>query len=320
MEYMVSIICTAYNHERYIRQAIESFLAQKTNFKFEVLINDDASTDRTADIIREYEKRYPEIIFPVYQEKNLYSQGIKITPILLERARGKYIAVCEGDDFWLYPYKLQKQVDFLEAHSDYSLCVHAGATANEKGEILQFDKISMGSEDHTVTMEELLAHRGFPTNAIVYPRAVRTDLEIPFQGNCVNGDYAQMFYLGSKGKVYYFAGKWSAYRVTSVGSITDKYRQNVEKYKRDVDEHYRMMDRMDAYTNGEYHREIENHKMRILFGKAIGTADIKEAKKYSELYKGLSFNRKASLYLRHFGLRWVVDFVKSEKWLIWKRR
>ena len=98
---MVSIVCNAYNQEKYISEAIESFLMQKTNFEFEVLIHDDASTDHTPDIIRSYERKYPDIIFPIYQTKNQYSQGIHITPkYQIPRARGKYIALCEGDDYW----------------------------------------------------------------------------------------------------------------------------------------------------------------------------------------------------------------------------
>lgn len=79
-----------------------------------------------------------------------------------------------------------------------------------------------------------------------------------------------------------------------------------------------MMDRMDSYTNGLYHKEIENHKVRIKFGRALNLADIKEAKKYSDLYKKMSLKRKASLYLRHFGLRGAVDFIRNEKWMLWE--
>ena len=114
-EILVSICCITYNHEKYIRDAIEGFLMQKTDFPFEVLIHDDASTDGTADIIREYETKYPDIIKPIYQTENQYSKGIKISATYnYPRAKGKYIALCEGDDYWIDPYKLQKQVDFLE--------------------------------------------------------------------------------------------------------------------------------------------------------------------------------------------------------------
>lgn len=122
---LVSIVSLAYNHAPFIRQCLDGFVMQKTNFNFEVLIHDDASMDETADIIREYEKKYPDIIKPIYQTENQYSKGVKIlADILFPSAKGRYIALCEGDDYWTDPYKLQKQVDFLEANPDYVMCSH----------------------------------------------------------------------------------------------------------------------------------------------------------------------------------------------------
>lgn len=119
---LVSVICTAYNHESYIRQCLDGFVMQKTNFSFEVLVHDDASTDRTADIIREYEAKYPDIIKPIYQNENQYSKGIAIySKFIYPNVNGKYIAICEGDDYWIDPFKLQKQVDFLETNEEYGL-------------------------------------------------------------------------------------------------------------------------------------------------------------------------------------------------------
>ena len=122
---MVTIRCITYNQEKYIRQCLEGFVMQQTNFKFEAIVHDDASTDATADIIREYAERYPDIIKPILETENQYSQGNnKLEGVLDPLMTGKYIAICEGDDYWTDPLKLQKQVDFLEAHLDYSMCFH----------------------------------------------------------------------------------------------------------------------------------------------------------------------------------------------------
>lgn len=122
---LVSICCTAYNHEKFIRDAIEGFLIQHTNFDFEIIIHDDASTDDTAEIIKEYEKKYPELFVTIFQKENQYSQGIKPwSNFVFPKARGKYIALCEGDDYWTDPLKLQKQVDFLEENKDFAACFH----------------------------------------------------------------------------------------------------------------------------------------------------------------------------------------------------
>jgi glycosyltransferase involved in cell wall biosynthesis len=119
---MVSICCQTYNHEAYIGQAVESFLMQKTNFKFEILLRDDASTDGTAEICKEYARKYPELINLLAYEENQFQKGVSPFGDNVKRAHGKYIAICEGDDYWTDPLKLQKQVDFLEANEEYSIC------------------------------------------------------------------------------------------------------------------------------------------------------------------------------------------------------
>lgn len=128
---LVSVWCTTYNHEKYIRECLKGFIIQQTTFNFEVIVHDDASSDSTASIIKEYEQKHPMIIKPIYQQVNQYSQKHinMFQTFFLPRAKGKYIALCEGDDYWTDPLKLQKQVEFLEAnpdygliHTDYSVC------------------------------------------------------------------------------------------------------------------------------------------------------------------------------------------------------
>lgn len=139
-ELMVSIICLAYNQARYIRQCLDGFVMQKTNFRYEIIIHDDASTDGTADIIREYESEYPELFVPIYQTTNQYSKGISIgKTFMYPLAKGKYIAECEGDDYWTDPYKLQKQVDFMESHPDYVMCSHRFNQYIEDKKLLEED-------------------------------------------------------------------------------------------------------------------------------------------------------------------------------------
>lgn len=126
-EPLVSICCLTYNHAKYVRQCIDGFLMQKTSFPIEILVHDDASTDGTDVILQEYESKYPNIIFPIYETENKYSNGYRGRMDIVfnySRARGKYIASCEGDDYWTDPMKLQKQVDFMESHPEYSVCFH----------------------------------------------------------------------------------------------------------------------------------------------------------------------------------------------------
>lgn len=121
---LVSICCPTYNHEEYITKALDGFLMQKVNFPVEIIVHDDASSDRTSNIIREYEKEHSNII-AIIQPENLMSKGLNPTiDYCLLKAKGKYVALCEGDDYWVDPLKLQKQVDFLEANDDYNICFH----------------------------------------------------------------------------------------------------------------------------------------------------------------------------------------------------
>ena len=122
----VSVICLSFNQCKHIAQTIESILNQKTDFNIELLVHDDASTDGTGEILKSYEKKYPEIINLMIQEENQFSQGKGFVgiPLCLSKARGKYIAYCEGDDYWCDELKLQKQVDFLEHNAEYAVCAH----------------------------------------------------------------------------------------------------------------------------------------------------------------------------------------------------
>ena len=121
---VVSILCMAYNHERYIETTLRGFLSQQTTFSFEILIHDDASTDGTQAVIRRWQEKFPSLIHPILQTENQVSLGVRPFELLLRRARGSYVATCEGDDYWIEPTKLQKQVGFLEQHRDFSCSAH----------------------------------------------------------------------------------------------------------------------------------------------------------------------------------------------------
>ncbi len=155
---MVSIYCLAYNHEQYIRDTLEGFINQKTKFRYEVIVHDDASTDNTATIIKKYAEKYPHIIKPVLQKKNQHSQGVQIVKeILFPLLTGKYIAICEGDDYWCNCYKIQKQVEFLEEHQEYSACVHNTKMYNVKENKF---KTMFGEKEKDLELEDVIYYGG----------------------------------------------------------------------------------------------------------------------------------------------------------------
>jgi len=137
----LSVCITAYNHGKFIKQTLEGVVNQKIDFPIEIIVHDDASTDNTRVIIEEYSKSYPEIK-TIYQEENQYSKGRKpLAAIVIPQCRGEYIAICEGDDYWTDPYKLQKQVDFLDANPDYVICYHNAAIVDENDNFISDSKL-----------------------------------------------------------------------------------------------------------------------------------------------------------------------------------
>jgi len=151
-EPLVSVCCITYNHVSYISEAIDSFLMQETNFPFEILVYDDASTDGTEQIVLEYVEKYPGIIRAVIQTENQYSKvGLKIANFLFSKAKGSYIALCEGDDYWTDRAKLQKQVQFLEDYPEYVITYTNSQAFNEKGPV----NIDFGGAKRDVSADEL---------------------------------------------------------------------------------------------------------------------------------------------------------------------
>jgi len=134
---IVSIRCIVYNQAPYLRQCLDGFVMQKTDFRFEAIVHDDASTDDSASIIEEYAEKYPEIIKPILETENQYSKHDgSLRRIVDSACKGKYIALCEGDDYWTDPLKLQKQIDFMESHPEYGMCCTDFDKVDEQGNIL----------------------------------------------------------------------------------------------------------------------------------------------------------------------------------------
>jgi glycosyltransferase involved in cell wall biosynthesis len=205
-EPLVSISCLAFNHEKFIRKALDGFVIQETNFPFEILIHDDASTDGTAEIIQEYQSKYPELIKPIYQKENQWKKGLRGSAVHnFPRAKGKYIALCEGDDYWTDPTKLQRQVDFLDSHEDYVLVTENALVLNTH--VNTQYKFS-NAEECDIEIQELLGKRKFPTASVLFRAAC---LDANFSKLKYKSDVIMWCYLASKGKIRYFPTVSSVY-------------------------------------------------------------------------------------------------------------
>ena len=225
---LVSVCTLAYNHAPYIRECLDGILMQKTNFAFELLIHDDASTDGTADIIREYEAKYPDIVKPIYQTENQYSKGVKVSiTYQFPRAKGKYIALCEGDDYWTDPLKLQKQVDFMEANPDYGLCY---TSINMLHLDKSFSHEYNFSNDFEPTINELMISNPICTLTTLFRKdlyAKYIEEVEPQNQNWKMGDYPIWIWFALHSKIKYLNGITGVYRRTigSASNSSDKNKQ-----------------------------------------------------------------------------------------------
>ena len=232
---LVAIHCLVYNHEPYLRDCLEGFVMQQTNFPFVAIVHDDASTDGSAAIIREYEEKYPDIIKPIYETENQWrkpdgSLG-RIMNAAIDATGAKYVAMCEGDDYWTDPLKLQKQVDFLENHPEYSMCFH-GAEIKIQG----VDRSKCGArceyvQDKEYSSTDLFAEWIVPTASIVYDKQRVNQYSIKHPEWATRGDIILVLKCAHIGKVWGMSDKMSVYRMqpNSV-SHNPKYR-NPETYK-----------------------------------------------------------------------------------------
>lgn len=205
---LVSVRCTSYQHVNYIRQTIEGFLMQETTFPIEILIHDDASTDGTAEIVEEYAKRYPHLIRPILQKENQYSKGIKIGNIMIKMCRGDYLAICEGDDFWICSSKLQKQVQILQENRDISMVFHNAWVMHEDSRKDYF--LNRGLDKERFTLTDIIEREWFIATASILHRRYEplpADIRnysmvgdmLMHVASCMNGD---AYFLNEVGSVY----------------------------------------------------------------------------------------------------------------------
>lgn len=271
---LVVIQCITYNHGPYIRDALEGFVMQKTDFPFVAIVHDDASTDNTADIVREYAEKYPDIILPIYEKENQYSKKAgsigQILRTAIKVTGAKYVAMCEGDDYWTSPNKLQLQTDFLELHPDYSLC--ATNVINEsKGKKIPSVWNTMETRD--LSIEEIIMNGGLflATASMMMKRDLLLDM--PKESRRLHvGDYPLQIYLAYKGKVKLLVDNTCVYRIGSVGSWSEGMMNNKfnwEKKQDYINKELHLLQVMDELTLYQYHKVFKKRSYLFKFSNSI---------------------------------------------------
>lgn len=257
----VSVCCLSFNHAPYIAAALDSFLCQEADFPIEVLVHDDCSTDGTIDILREYERRHPGVVRVVYEEHNRWDP-VRTVPyvggILVPLGRYRYVALCEGDDYWCDPHKLARQVAYLEAHPACSM-VACQAIVEDATTGREIARKGYGDAPRDLDGAYLASHWGsegaLPTAGVVvhaqteYDYAHEWDFGKPF------GDYSFALFCAQRGVVHYDPTISCVYRLGTAGSFTDGNRRRVLDVRREI-AGLLFYQNIDAHTGGAYHEAL----------------------------------------------------------------
>ncbi|MDE7017669.1 MAG: glycosyltransferase [Lachnospiraceae bacterium] len=257
----VSVFIGAYNQENYIKDALEGALKQKTNFLYEILVHDDASRDHTGEIIKEYEEKYPDKVVGLYEEVNKYDHPEYAAKRMLATARGKYIALCDGDDYWTDENKLQMQYNFMEAHEDFALCTHNTLLVNTKnGKSRLYSKVGATGElpqGYVIENGCSLFHSS--------SHFLRLKDWVDKHGDLPMFDLYRVIYSADAGRVMYFNRCMSVYRVFTHGSWSENaYSGPVNKISELVSE-AEFMRRADKETGYRWHRHFEKNILSIKY-------------------------------------------------------
>lgn len=259
-EALVAVYCLTYNHGKYIRKTLEGFVSQETDFDFRVIVHDDASTDNTPEIMREFEEKYPDKFVMLYEDENQYSRGVRISDIIFPMIHEKYIAFCEGDDYWCDPHKLQIQVDYMESHPACTLCVHDTMVIDVEGNPIR--RINERPIDIDYDANEVIAVGGggrFHTSSFLANAELFKSKPEEFLINGI-GDYPTSIYLSIHGYVHYVGRVMSCYRIGVPGSWRAREMGTVEKRLCVEDAIFHAIIKMDEFTEHKYSKGFKIRK------------------------------------------------------------
>jgi glycosyltransferase involved in cell wall biosynthesis len=303
---LVTIMCSTYNHEPYIRQCLEGFVMQETDFKFEAVVHDDASTDKTADIIREYETKYPDIFKPIYQKTNGF--GSERNSRMKQKAtRGKYIALCEGDDYWTDPFKLQKQVDYLEENKGYGL-VYSKVRYFYQSK----NKFSIKTYGEACTdFKTLIIRNHIPTLTTVFRadllRQYRDDIQ-PVSRAWLIPDYPLWLFMAINSKIHFINEISGVYRVLDNSA---SHSLDIKKREAFIRSEYSMKRIMLGYAKVNYsENKISDAMNSSLAANALVMGKRQLAKKYFKEVKKITFKNRIKYLMSYSYIFSTVYYLK----------
>lgn len=312
----LSIILPVYNHAPYIKQAIDSVLMQKVNFTYEVLIGEDCSTDDSRKILNALEKDLPSNFHIFYREKNMGGKGIGNFNDLYKRMKGKYFIILEGDDFWTYEYKLQKEYDFLEAHPDYIAVAHDTEVVNDNGKKIPWTYPCCRKEEYTIWdfRKELLP--GQTTTIMVRNYMTYNLFDDTLLPSDYPGDRKKAFLYIANGRVHCIPETWSAYRlVTTHGSsFSATNRLRSPDFKAPLDYYYSLYDYACKHNVDENVRLVTeqlyfNCLFRMVLRKRINEISFRNLR---DAFYNLHYPLKTLVYTTIQSLLWPYDKINKK--------
>lgn len=278
---LVSISCITYNHINYIEQCLDGFLEQETDYPFEILIHDDCSTDGTTEIIQKYSTKYPDIIKPMYETENQYQKGKPAGSLIwnIPRARGKYIALCEGDDYWIDENKLQMQVNFLEKNPEYGMCyTKSKQFLQEKG---RYGKKTFGEKINSYDDIFVNGNR-IPTPSVVCRKELMSEFSEKFSSQSkkwIMGDLPLWLFIFKNSNVKFLNQETCVYRVLKESASHSvsiekqkKFRQGsfeIRNYFAEIYNNKDLLPKFELNENFNYAWRTKNHRDLIYVYKKI---------------------------------------------------
>lgn len=246
----VSIRCMVYNHKDFIECTLDSMLAQKTNFPFRIVLHDDASTDGTIEIIKEYEQKFPRILKVIYEEENQYNKKDgEVTRKINELICGDYIAVCEGDDYWCDENKLQLQYDFMQNHEECSMCLH-NTYVHILDENTEDTLFNNWEGIHELSEEEVFFGWSVHTSSYFY--RTKFDFTPLFRRGFWSGDYAMLTLAKYYGEVYCLPDVMSVYNANNSAGSTKQTNKSYENYIRRIRARVNYLQKYDEFTQYKF--------------------------------------------------------------------
>lgn len=298
---VVSILCNTYNQSKYISSALDSFLMQETDFPFEVIVHDDASTDTTADIIRMYENKFPDIIKPIYEEENKYTTCDITMSIDLPKAKGDYIAFCEGDDYWIDAKKLQKAFDYMSKHDECSLVSHLTDIDNGISKNTTKYNPAFLHRGGIVSCDEIIIETNLIHTSSFFIRRSLMENNKALLKRLLSYDAILVMLAATEGYIYIIPEVMSIYRYRAAGSWSCTIADDDAKLIKVMEHLYRSAETINKYRDYRYDPMFKERNRRAEFEmyKIKGNIPKLRAPKYRDLYKKMNFTEHMMILLKN---------------------